>query len=202
VRRQLENKNNKDSQPNFKELAREYELPEVLLSFAWDKLMLLEKAKEEFIEKIDFKKVIEVKRDKQAVKRIKRTHIGAQKSIQGTLAQKEDIRAAIDDMSEMDVVELIEAMEDKFGVSAAVAVAAVAGGDAEEQTEFDVVMTSFGEKKVAVIKAVRGATGLGLKEAKNLVEAAPIALKEGVQKAEAEELKKALEEAGAIVAIK
>ena len=118
---------------------------------------------------------------------------------------KDDILNAIADMSVMDVVELIEAMEEKFGVSAAAAVA-VAGGDAgaaaEEQTEFDVILTSFGEKKVAVIKAVRGATGLGLKEAKDLVESAPKALKEGVEKAEAEELKKALEEAGASVEIK
>lgn len=118
---------------------------------------------------------------------------------------KDDILNAIADMSVMDVVELIEAMEEKFGVSAAAAVA-VAGGDAgaaaEEQTEFDVILTGFGEKKVAVIKAVRGATGLGLKEAKDLVESAPKALKEGVEKAEAEELKKALEEAGASVEIK
>lgn len=118
---------------------------------------------------------------------------------------KDDILNAIAEMSVMDVVELIEAMEEKFGVSAAAAVA-VAGGDAgaaaEEQTEFDVVLTGFGEKKVAVIKAVRGATGLGLKEAKELVEAAPKAIKEGVEKAEAEELKKALEEAGASVEIK
>jgi len=118
---------------------------------------------------------------------------------------KDDILNAIADMSVMDVVELVEAMEEKFGVSAAAAVA-VGGGDAgaaaEEQTEFDVVMTSFGEKKVAVIKAVRGATGLGLKEAKDLVESAPKAIKEGVEKAEAEELKKVLEEAGASVEIK
>jgi large subunit ribosomal protein L7/L12 len=118
---------------------------------------------------------------------------------------KDDILNAVAEMSVMDVVELIEAMEEKFGVSAAAAVA-VAGGDAgaaaEEQTEFDVVMTSFGEKKVAVIKAVRGATGLGLKEAKDLVESAPKAIKEGVEKAEAEELKKVLEEAGASVEIK
>ena len=118
---------------------------------------------------------------------------------------KDDILNAIAEMSVMDVVELVEAMEEKFGVSAAAAVA-VAGGDAgaaaEEQTEFDVILTSFGEKKVAVIKAVRGATGLGLKEAKELVESAPKALKEGVEKAEAEELKKALEEAGASVEIK
>ena len=118
---------------------------------------------------------------------------------------KDDILNAVAEMSVMDVVELIEAMEEKFGVSAAAAVA-VAGGDAgaaaEEQTEFDVVMTSFGEKKVAVIKAVRGATGLGLKEAKDLVESAPKAIKEGIEKSEAEELKKVLEEAGASVEIK
>ena len=117
---------------------------------------------------------------------------------------KDDILNAIAEMSVMDVVELIEAMEEKFGVSAAaaVAVAGDAGAAAEEQTEFDVILTGFGEKKVAVIKAVRGATGLGLKEAKDLVESAPKALKEGVEKAEAEELKKALEEAGASVEIK
>ncbi|XQW84866.1 50S ribosomal protein L7/L12 [Thalassotalea piscium] len=118
---------------------------------------------------------------------------------------KDDILNAVAEMSVMDVVELVEAMEEKFGVSAAAAVA-VAGGDAagaaEEQTEFDVILTGFGEKKVAVIKAVRGATGLGLKEAKDLVESAPKALKEGVDKAEAEELKKALEEAGASVELK
>jgi len=117
---------------------------------------------------------------------------------------KDDILNAVAEMSVMDVVALIEAMEEKFGVSAAAAVA-VAGGDAggaaEEQSEFDVVMTSFGEKKVAVIKAVRGATGLGLKEAKDLVEALGV-VKEGVDKAEAEELKKTLEEAGASVEIK
>ncbi|WP_159821652.1 50S ribosomal protein L7/L12 [Colwellia sp. 20A7] len=117
---------------------------------------------------------------------------------------KDDILNAVAEMSVMDVVALIEAMEEKFGVSAAAAVA-VAGGDAggaaEEQSEFDVVLTSFGEKKVAVIKAVRGATGLGLKEAKDLVEALGT-LKEGVDKAEAEELKKTLEEAGASVEIK
>ncbi len=119
---------------------------------------------------------------------------------------KDDILNAIAEMSVMDVVELVEAMEEKFGVSAAAAVA-VAGGDAgaagaAEQTEFDVILTGFGDKKVAVIKAVRGATGLGLKEAKEAVEAAPKALKEGVDKAEAEELKKLLEEAGASVEIK
>lgn len=121
---------------------------------------------------------------------------------------KDDILDAIANMSVMDVVELIEAMEEKFGVTAAAAVAAApaAGGDAgaaaEEQTEFDVVLTSFGEKKVGVIKAVRGLTGLGLKEAKDAVESVPTALKEGVSKDEAEEAKKLLEEAGATVEIK
>ncbi|GLX87224.1 50S ribosomal protein L7/L12 [Thalassotalea loyana] len=118
---------------------------------------------------------------------------------------KDDILNAIAEMSVMDVVELIEAMEEKFGVSAAAAVA-VAGGDAgaaaAEQTEFDVILAGFGDKKVAVIKAVRGATGLGLKEAKELVEAAPKALKEAVSKEEAEALKKDLEEAGATIEIK
>ncbi len=116
---------------------------------------------------------------------------------------KDDILNAVAEMSVMDVVALIEAMEEKFGVSASAAVAVAGPAEAaEEQTEFDVVMTSFGEKKVAVIKAVRGATGLGLKEAKDLVESAPKAIKEGVEKAEAEELKKTLEEAGASVEIK
>ncbi|AKH21360.1 50S ribosomal protein L7/L12 [Sedimenticola thiotaurini] len=121
---------------------------------------------------------------------------------------KEDILEAIAGMTVMDVVELISAMEEKFGVSAAAAVAAapVAGGGeaaaAEEQTEFDVVMTSFGSNKVAVIKAVRGITGLGLKEAKEAVEGAPTTLKEGVSKDEAESVKKELEEAGASVEIK
>jgi ribosomal protein L7/L12 len=110
-------------------------------------------------------------------------------------------------MPVMELVELIEAAEEKFNVSAAaVAVAgpAVAGeaAAAEEKTEFDVVMTSFGGNKVAVIKAVRGATGLGLKEAKEVVESAPKAIKEGVSKDEAEALKKELEEAGAEVEIK
>jgi large subunit ribosomal protein L7/L12 len=115
---------------------------------------------------------------------------------------KDDILNAVAEMSVMDVVALIEAMEEKFGVSASAAVAAAGPAEAaEEQTEFDVVMTSFGEKKVAVIKAVRGATGLGLKEAKDLVEALGV-LKEGVDKAEAEALKKTLEEAGASVEIK
>ena len=121
---------------------------------------------------------------------------------------KEDILNAIAEMPVMELVELIEAAEEKFGVdaSAAVAVAAgpAAGGEAaaEEKTEFDVVMTSFGANKVAVIKAVRGATGLGLKEAKEVVESAPKAIKEGVAKDEAEALKKELEEAGAEVEIK
>jgi len=121
---------------------------------------------------------------------------------------KDDILDAIANMSVMDVVELIEAMEEKFGVTAAAAVAAApaaggdAGGAAEEQTEFDLILTSFGEKKVGVIKAVRSLTGLGLKEAKDTVEAAPSTLKEGVSKDEAEEAKKLLEEAGATVEIK
>ena len=120
---------------------------------------------------------------------------------------KEDILEAIATMSVMDVVELIEAMEEKFGVTAAAAVAAApAAGDvgaaAAEQTEFDVILTSFGENKVSVIKAVRGITGLGLKEAKGAVEAAPTPVKEGVTKDEAEEAKKTLEEAGATVEVK
>lgn len=120
---------------------------------------------------------------------------------------KDDILNAIADMSVMDVVELVEAMEEKFGVSAAaVAVAGAAGGDAgaaaEEQTEFDVVLTAVGDKKVNVIKAVRAATGLGLKEAKGMVDGAPASVKEGVTKEEAEELKAALEEAGASVEVK
>ncbi len=121
---------------------------------------------------------------------------------------KEDILEAIASMSVMEVVELIEAMEEKFGVTAAAAVAAApaaggdAGGAAEEQTEFDLVLTSFGEKKVAVIKAVRAMTGQGLKEAKESVESAPTTLKEGLSKDEAEELKKQLEETGATVEVK
>lgn len=116
---------------------------------------------------------------------------------------KDQIIEAVAEMSVMQVVELIEAMEEKFGVSAAAAVA-VAGEAAavEEQTEFDVMLTSFGANKVAVIKAVRGATGLGLKEAKGLVEAAPCAVKEALSKGEAETLKKELEEAGASVELK
>ncbi|HIM58895.1 MAG TPA: 50S ribosomal protein L7/L12 [Gammaproteobacteria bacterium] len=118
----------------------------------------------------------------------------------------DDILNAIADMSVMDVVELVSAMEEKFGVSAAAvaapAAAVEAGAAVEEQSEFDVVLTSFGEKKVAVIKAVRGITGLGLKEAKDMVEAAPTPIKEGVDKAEAEDVKKQLEEAGASVELK
>ena len=120
---------------------------------------------------------------------------------------KDDILEAISNMSVMEVVELIEAMEDKFGVTAAAAVAVAAApaegaAAAEEQTEFDVVMSSFGDKKVAVIKAVRGITGLGLKEAKDMVESAPVTIKEGVDKAEAETVKTQLEEAGAQVDVK
>ena len=122
---------------------------------------------------------------------------------------KDDVLNAIAEMSVMEVVELVEAMEEKFGVSAqaAVAVAApAAGGDggaaAEEQTEFDVMLTSAGEKKVNAIKAVRAITGLGLKEAKALVDGAPSAVKEGVSKDEAEEAKKQLEEAGATAELK
>ena len=120
---------------------------------------------------------------------------------------KDDILNAIAEMSVMDVVELVEAMEEKFGVTAAAAAAVVAGpadggAAAAEQTEFDVILTGFGEKKVAVIKAVRGLTGLGLKEAKEAVEGTPTPIKEGVEKAEAEDVKKQLEEAGASVEIK
>lgn len=121
---------------------------------------------------------------------------------------KEEILETISNMSVMDVVELVEAMEDKFGVSAAVATVAAApaaGGAAEaaeEQTDFDVHMTSFGANKVAVIKVVRAITSLGLKEAKDMVEGAPVNIKEGVPKDEAEDLKKQLEEAGASVEIK
>jgi large subunit ribosomal protein L7/L12 len=121
---------------------------------------------------------------------------------------KDDILNAIAEMSVMEVVELVEAMEEKFGVSAEAAVAAApaAGGDAgaaaEEQTEFDVVLTGPGEKKVNVIKAVRELTGLGLKEAKEMVDGAPSTVKEGVSKDDAEEAKKKLEEAGASVELK
>jgi len=119
---------------------------------------------------------------------------------------KDDILNAIAEMPVMELVELIEAAEEKFNVSAAAAVAvagpAVAAEAAEEKTEFDVVLTSFGANKVAVIKAVRGATGLGLKEAKEVVESAPKAIKEGVSKEDAEALKTQLEEAGAEVEVK
>ncbi|MFC1694873.1 50S ribosomal protein L7/L12 [Pseudomonadota bacterium] len=122
---------------------------------------------------------------------------------------KEDILETISNMSVMDVVDLISAMEEKFGVSAAAAVAVAAGpaaggevAAAEEKTEFDVVLTSFGSQKVPVIKAVREITGLGLKEAKDLVEGAPTNVKEGVSKAEADEILKKLEEAGASVEVK
>ena len=121
---------------------------------------------------------------------------------------KEDMLETISNMSVMEVVELIEAMEEKFGVSAAaaVAVAAPGAGDAAnaavEQTEFDVVMTSFGDNKISVIKAIRAITGLGLKEAKDMVEAVPATVKEAVAKAEADDVKKQLEEAGAKVDVK
>ena len=124
---------------------------------------------------------------------------------------KEDVLNAIADMSVMEVVELIADMEEKFGVSAAapVAVAApaagggeAAGGSAEEKIEVDVMLTAAGDKKVNVIKAVRAITGLGLKEAKALVDEAPSAVKEGVSKEEAEDMQKQLEEAGATVELK
>jgi large subunit ribosomal protein L7/L12 len=121
---------------------------------------------------------------------------------------KEDMLETISNMTVMEVVDLIAAMEEKFGVSAAaaVAVAAPAAGGAaaavEEQTEFNVVMTSFGANKVNVIKVVRAITGLGLKEAKDLVEGAPSVVKEGVSKDDAAKMKKELEEAGAAVEIK
>ena len=122
---------------------------------------------------------------------------------------KQEIIDAVAEMSVLDLSELITEMEEKFGVTAAAAVAAApaaAGGDAgaaaEEQSDFDVVLTSFGDNKVAVIKAVRAVTGLGLKEAKALVESAPAPVKEAAAKAEAEDLKKQLEEAGATVELK
>jgi len=123
---------------------------------------------------------------------------------------KEEILDAIAEMSVMDIVGLIEAMEEKFGVTAAAAVAAApvaaaggdAGGAAAEQTEFDVVLTSGGEKKVNVIKVVRAITGLGLKEAKALVDGAPGPIKEGASKDEAEDIKKQVEEAGGSVELK
>lgn len=120
---------------------------------------------------------------------------------------KEDILTAIAEMTVMDVVELVKAMEEKFGVSAQATVAMAAAPAAEvapveEKTEFDVVLTSSGEKKVNVIKAVRTITSLGLKEAKDLVDGAPATVKEALTKAEAEEAKKLLEEAGATVELK
>ncbi len=124
---------------------------------------------------------------------------------------KDEILDAIAEMSVMDIVALVEAMEEKFGVSAAAAVAVAApaaGGDAaggaaaEEQTEFDVILTSGGEKKVNVIKVVRAVTGLGLKEAKAVVDGAPGPVKEGASKAEAEDIKKQIEEAGGTVELK
>ena len=122
---------------------------------------------------------------------------------------KDEILDAIAEMSVMDVVELVKAMEEKFGVSAQAAVAVAAGpaaggdaGAAEEKTEFDVVLTGAGEKKVNVIKAVRAITGLGLKEAKGMVDGAPATVKEGVSKEDAEKAKAELEEAGASVELK
>lgn len=121
---------------------------------------------------------------------------------------KDDILEAVANMSVMDVCDLVSAMEEKFGVSAAAAVAvagpAVAGdaAAAEEKTEFDVVMTSFGSNKIGVIKAIRAITGLGLKEAKEMVEGVPATVKEAVAKDEAEDVKKQLEEAGATVEVK
>jgi large subunit ribosomal protein L7/L12 len=122
---------------------------------------------------------------------------------------KEDILETISNMSILEIVDLVKAMEDKFGVSAAVAAAPVAmaaGGAAapaaEEQTEFNVIMKAFGENKVGVIKVVRAITGLGLKEAKDLVEGVPSTVKEGVNKDEAADIKKKLEEAGASVEVK
>jgi large subunit ribosomal protein L7/L12 len=119
---------------------------------------------------------------------------------------KDDILNAVAGLTVLELVELISAFEEKFNVSAAAATVAAAPGAAaaavEEQTEFNVMLTSFGANKVSVIKVVREATGLGLKEAKDLVEAAPKAVKEGVTKEEAAELKKKLEEAGATAEVK
>ena len=123
---------------------------------------------------------------------------------------REEIKEALGQMPVLELVELIKELEDEWGVSAAAPVAVAAapgagGGEAaaaEEKSEFDVVMSSFGDNKVAVIKAVRGVTGLGLKEAKDMVEGAPSTIKEGVSKEESEDIKKQLEEAGATVEIK
>lgn len=122
-------------------------------------------------------------------------------------ANKEEILEAVANMSVMDLVDLISAMEEKFGVSAAAVAAPVAAASgeapqAEEKTSFDIAMSSFGDNKVAVIKVVRTITGLGLKEAKDMVESAPVTVKEGVAKEQAEEFKKQLEEAGASVELK
>ena len=126
-----------------------------------------------------------------------------------SVSTKEEVLEAISQMSVMDLVELISEMEEKFGVSAAAPVAAApAAGDAEdsasgdEQTEFEVILQSIGDNKIAVIKAVRSITGLGLKDAKDIVEGAPKSLKESVSKEEADEMKKQLEEAGASVELK
>ena len=120
---------------------------------------------------------------------------------------KEEILETIGNMSVLEIVDLISAMEDKFGVTAAVAMAAApaagaAAAPAEEQTEFNVVMTSFGENKVNVIKVIRAVTGLGLKEAKDMVEGVPATVKEGISKDDAAAIKKQLEEAGAKVEVK
>jgi large subunit ribosomal protein L7/L12 len=120
---------------------------------------------------------------------------------------KDDILEAISNMTVVEIVDLIEAKEEKFGVTAAAPVAAAAAAApaaaaAEEQTEFNVVMTSFGDNKVAVIKVIRGITGLGLKEAKDMVEGVPATVKEGVEKAEAEDVLKQLQEAGATAELK
>ena len=115
---------------------------------------------------------------------------------------KDDILEAISNMTVVEIVDLIEAMEEKFGVTAAAPVAAAAAAAAEEQSEFNVVMTSFGENKVGVIKVVRALTGLGLKEAKDMVEGVPATVKEGVEKAEAEDVLKQLKEAGATAELK
>ncbi len=123
---------------------------------------------------------------------------------------REEVKEALGQMPVLELVELIKELEDEWGVSAAAPVAVAAapgagGGEAaaaEEKSEFDVVMTSFGDNKVAVIKAVRGITGLGLKEAKDMVEGAPSTIKEGASKEESEDIKKQLEEAGAAVEVK
>ena len=127
-----------------------------------------------------------------------------------TVTSKEEILEAISKMSVMDLVEFISEMEEKFGVSASapVAIAAVSAETAEsveegdEQTEFDLILQSMGENKIAVIKAVRAITALGLKDAKDMVEKAPVTVKEAVSKSEAEEMKKQLEESGAVVELK